>query len=109
MTLVELGSNRWREVRRRSGVRLAGLDELRQRMLQSLGRRGRRKSSREPGLSFSSDNESPPPVHPTVPPVLHSIVAATRELPCDLGPTPSQAAYELINLLPFVRRDGIMS
>ena len=61
-------------------------------MLSLFGVR-RRKRSREPSLCFSSDNESSSPIHSTVPPILHSIVATTGQLPRDLSPTPSKATY----------------
>lgn len=47
-------------------------------------------------------------IHTTVPPVLHSIVAASTKTSSDLCPSLAHVVYHLLDQDAFVRGDGIM-
>jgi hypothetical protein len=43
-----------------------------------------------------------------VPPVLHCVVAASLQPPCNLCPPLAHLSYHLLNELPLFSRDGVM-
>jgi hypothetical protein len=67
-------------------------------LVKGVGAMGRRPSS----------DESSSPVHTAIPPVLHCIVASTRELSSDLCPSFSHLANEGFNLESFFGADRLM-
>ncbi len=55
-----------------------------------------------------SQDESSSPVHTAIPPVLHCIVASTRELSSDLCPSFSNLAHQSFNPASFFGADRLM-
>lgn len=49
-----------------------------------------------------------PSILATIPPVLHRIVAASLESPCDLSPPLTHLGHHLLNHLSLIRRDRVV-
>lgn len=59
-------------------------------------------------LALATDDDPPSPVHTTVPPVLHRIVASSVKSTSDFRPTLTHLAHQAFNQLTLIWRNGLV-
>ena len=56
--------------------------------------------------TFPSNDNAPPTVHSSIPPIFHSVVAATRKTSSDLRPPFAHFLHQPLDQLALFRTDG---